>query len=40
MSDGDVALVAKTVDNAINSGGNAKLLVYWLYFVRKTRNKN
>ena len=28
MSDGDVALVAKTVDNAINSGGNAKLLVY------------
>lgn len=24
MSDGDVALVAKTVDNAINSGGNAK----------------
>ena len=28
MSDGDVALVAKTVDNAINSGGNAELLVY------------
>ena len=28
MSDGDVALVAKSVDSAINSGGKAKLLVY------------